>query len=129
MGVRGRDRAARRAHPTGWSLADLAPVGVLAAIALPAALGVAKPAVEPLRDPAHSGALDDADGVRDGRDGFLDLLRAASIVRVMIWHALGYWWISWTFAAMPAVFYVSGAVLAASMQHVVLACRRGGCAG
>ena len=102
---------------TGWALADLAPVGVLAAIALPAALGVAKPAVEARRDGTRSSAIDDADGVREGRDGFLDLLRAASIVRVMFWHALGYWWISWAFAAMPAVFYVSGAVLATSMQR------------
>ena len=28
----------------------------------------------------------------------------------------GFWWISWTFAAMPAVFYVSGAVLAKSLR-------------
>jgi cellulose synthase (UDP-forming) len=94
---------------TGWSLVDLAPVGVLAAIALPAALGTTRPAVTIRRQPAAP--VPDA-----GRDSFLDVVRALSIVRVIFWHALGFWWISWTFAAMPAVFYVSGAVLAKSMR-------------
>jgi cellulose synthase (UDP-forming) len=94
---------------TGWSIVDLAPVGVLAALALPAALGTTRPAVTVHRDP-------DAPAADAGRDPFLDVVRAASIVRVIFWHALGFWWISWTFAAMPAVFYVSGAVLAKSMR-------------
>ena len=94
---------------TGWALTDLAPVGILAAIALPAALGTTRPAVDVPRLPA-------APIVDEGRDPFLDVVRAISIVRVMFWHALGFWWISWTFAAMPAVFYVSGAVLAKSLR-------------
>ncbi|HEY5875573.1 MAG TPA: serine hydrolase, partial [Ilumatobacteraceae bacterium] len=94
---------------TGWALTDLAPVGLLAAIALPAALGTTRPAVDVPRRPA-------APPVDEGRDPFLDVVRAISIVRVMFWHALGFWWISWTFAAMPAVFYVSGAVLAKSLR-------------
>ena len=94
---------------TGWALTDLAPVGILAAIALPAALGTTRPAVDVPRPPA-------APIVDEGRDPFLDVVRAISIVRVMFWHALGFWWISWTFAAMPAVFYVSGAVLAKSLR-------------
>ncbi|MEL6890733.1 MAG: serine hydrolase [Actinomycetota bacterium] len=115
---------------TGWPIVDLAPVGVLCAIALPAALGTTRAAVRPTRrrerrrpvtvldphtsDPAAdtAGRLDDA-----GRDSFLDVVRAISIVRVVFWHALGFWWISWTFAAMPAVFYVSGAVLAKSLRR------------
>lgn len=95
---------------TGWSLLDLAPVGLLAAIAMPAALGTTRPPVtEPERAPVPP--------VDQGRDSFLDVVRAISIVRVMFWHALGFWWISWTFAAMPAVFYVAGAVLAKSMRR------------
>ncbi|MFT7599065.1 MAG: cellulose synthase (UDP-forming) [Acidimicrobiales bacterium] len=93
---------------TGWSALDLAPVGVLAAIALSAALGTTKPAVvrrESIEIELPAG----------GRDAFLDMVRAISIVRVMFWHGLGFWWISWAFAAMPAVFYVSGAVLAKSL--------------
>ncbi len=94
---------------TGWPLIDLAPVGVLATIALPAALGVARNPV--VRRPAVEAHTD------TGRDPFLDMVRTISIVRVMFWHALGFWWISWAFAAMPAVFYVSGAVLARSLRH------------
>lgn len=96
---------------TGWSAIDLAPVGVLAAIALPAALGTSAPAVvsdKPMEEAAPN--------PERGRDAFLDMVRTISIVRVIFWHALGYWWISWSFAAMPAVFYVSGAVLAKSMR-------------
>ena len=87
---------------TGWSLIDLAPVGVLAAIALPAALGTTRPAV------------DGAETRRRARSSTTAATRSStssaptSIVRVIIWHALGFWWISWTFAAMPAVFYVVG---------------------
>ncbi len=97
---------------TGWPLLDLAPVGLLCAIALPAALGTtaaAKIEETPVETSAPS--------IDDGRDAFLDVVRAVSILRVMFWHALGFWWISWTFAAMPAVFYVSGAVLAKSMRR------------
>ncbi len=97
---------------TGWNFMDLAPVGVLAAIALPAALGTTKPAIT-VDAPVEASAP----AIGDGRDTFLDMVRAISIVRVMFWHALGYWWISWAFAAMPAVFYVAGAVFAKSMAN------------
>lgn len=95
---------------SGWAFIDLAPVGLLAAIALPAALGTTKPAVD-VAVPVEASAP----AITEGRDAFLDVVRSLSIVRVMFWHAFGYWWISWAFAAMPAVFYVSGAVLAKSL--------------
>lgn len=94
----------------GWSFLDLLPVGILTAIALPAALGTTKPAVVDRRPLERT-----APPIETGRDSFLDVVRGISIIRVMFWHALGYWWISWAFAAMPAVFYVSGAVLAKSL--------------
>ncbi len=97
---------------TGWSFVDMAPVGILALIALPAALGTTKSPIvknEPIEVSAPA--------IESGRDAFLDVVRAISIVRVMFWHALGFWWISWAFAAMPAVFYVSGAVLAKSLRN------------
>lgn len=94
---------------TGWPLLDLAPVGVLGAIALPAALGTTK-------RPRYETAVEIVQQVEHrGRDAFLDVVRTISIIRVMFWHAFGFWWISWAFAAMPAVFYVSGAVLAKSL--------------
>jgi len=92
----------------GYSLVNLGPVVVLALIALPTALTVTNPAEPPVRE---------APGVLSAeRDGFLDMVRGISIVRVMFWHALGFWWISWVFAAMPAVFYVSGALVAKSVR-------------
>ena len=92
----------------GYSLVNLGPVVVLALIALPTALSVTNPAERP--PPLEA----DAEPV--GRDGFLDTVRGISIVRVMFWHAFGFWWISWVFAAMPAVFYVSGALVAKSVR-------------
>lgn len=90
----------------GYSALDLAPVGILAVVALPTALSVTRPPVRVLR----VGARTDPE-----RDSFLDTVRSLSIIRVLFWHTLGFWWISWTFAAMPAVFYVSGAVFAKSL--------------
>lgn len=91
----------------GYPLVDLAPVVVLAAIALPTALAVTRrPDRRRLERPLSV-----------ERDQLLDTVRALSIIRVLFWHALGFWWISWTFAAMPAVFYVSGAVFAKSVSR------------
>ncbi|MGE0305997.1 MAG: serine hydrolase, partial [Acidimicrobiia bacterium] len=118
-------RAAQR-----YSLLDLAPVVVLAAAALPTALATRRspeptshtsdgshgdvlcPAVEP----GAGSAISNPSSVGE-RDRFLDTVRAVSIIRVLFWHALGYWWISWLFAAMPAVFYVSGAIFAQSIAR------------
>jgi cellulose synthase (UDP-forming) len=121
---------------TGWPIVDLAPVAVLGAIALPAALGVTRPAEVPRKvtvngrrpgDRQQPVATLDLTGeptivlpdatAGEGRDGLLDLIRTASVIRVMCWHAFAFWWISWLFAAMPAVFYVSGAVLSESMRR------------
>ena len=93
----------------GFSMLDLAPVAVLAVVALATALTVTRPAERIELSPSASASK------ADGRDGYLDTVRALSIIRVLFWHTLGFWWISWTFAAMPAVFYVSGAVFAKSL--------------
>ncbi len=53
------------------------------------------------------------------RDRGLDLLRAAALVRVVVWHATGAAAVTLV-AAMPVMFFVSGSLFAAS------ACRRGG---
>ncbi len=91
----------------GYSLVDLAPVVVLAMIALPTALAVTRrPDRRRVERP-----------ISVERDQLLDTVRALSIIRVIFWHALGFWWISWAFAAMPAVFYVSGAVFVKSVSR------------
>lgn len=51
------------------------------------------------------------------RDGFLDVIRAIASIRVVIWHAYGAPLISWCIAAMPAMFFVFGSLLAASCER------------
>ncbi len=109
----------------GASPWDLAPVAGYTVFALVTALGT-------LADPIHASVLaareqDSAPAIepapkptppaKRSRDVVLDLIRAVSVVRVVCWHAFGFWWISWTFSAMPAVFYVSGAVLLHSRRR------------
>lgn len=52
----------------------------------------------------------------EGRDGFLDSVKAVALWRVVVWHALAWPWLSW-FAAMPAMFYVAGVLLARSLDR------------
>ena len=93
----------------GYSVVALCPLVFLAVIALPTALSVTD-------GPIRSRSIADGVVASGERDGFLDTVRGISIVRVLFWHTLGFWWISWVFAAMPAVFYVSGALLAKSLR-------------
>lgn len=48
------------------------------------------------------------------RDGFLDAVRATATLRVVVWHMFGFAFISYLFAAMPAMFFVAGSLFAAS---------------
>ena len=48
------------------------------------------------------------------RETFLDVVRALAIVRVIAWHAFGAAAITYVVAAMPAMFFVSGSLLAKS---------------
>jgi CubicO group peptidase (beta-lactamase class C family)/peptidoglycan/LPS O-acetylase OafA/YrhL len=48
------------------------------------------------------------------REAFLDVVRAVAIVRVIAWHAFGLAAITYVVAAMPAMFFVSGSLLAQS---------------
>ncbi|HEX6596123.1 MAG TPA: serine hydrolase [Acidimicrobiales bacterium] len=52
-----------------------------------------------------------------GREVFLDAIRAIAIVRVIAWHAFGVAAITYFVAAMPAMFFVSGSLLAKSMRR------------
>jgi CubicO group peptidase (beta-lactamase class C family)/peptidoglycan/LPS O-acetylase OafA/YrhL len=62
----------------------------------------------------HPRLEEEASG-RSARDPFLDAVRAVAIVRVVVWHMFGFAFISYVVAAMPAVFFVSGSLLAASV--------------
>ncbi len=54
---------------------------------------------------------------RTDRNGFLDAVRAIAIARVVIWHTYGRAAISYFVAAMPAMFFVSGSLLAGSLDR------------
>ena len=50
------------------------------------------------------------------RDTALDGLRAIAIIRVITWHASGWAWTTWFVSSVPAMFVVTGALLAGSLQ-------------
>jgi CubicO group peptidase (beta-lactamase class C family)/peptidoglycan/LPS O-acetylase OafA/YrhL len=54
---------------------------------------------------------------RNERELFLDAIRAIAIVRVVAWHAFGVATITYFVAAMPAMFFVTGSLLAKSMNR------------
>jgi CubicO group peptidase (beta-lactamase class C family)/fucose 4-O-acetylase-like acetyltransferase len=51
------------------------------------------------------------------RELFLDAIRAIAILRVVAWHAFGVATITYFVAAMPAMFFVTGSLLAKSMNR------------
>ena len=55
--------------------------------------------------------------VHEEREVFLDAIRAIAIVRVVAWHAFGAAAITYFVAAMPAMFFVTGSLLAKSMNR------------
>lgn len=51
---------------------------------------------------------------RTSRDLALDGLRSLAIMRVITWHASGWEWTTWFISSVPAMFMVTGALLAQS---------------
>jgi CubicO group peptidase (beta-lactamase class C family)/peptidoglycan/LPS O-acetylase OafA/YrhL len=51
------------------------------------------------------------------RDAALDGLRALAILRVITWHASGWSFTTWIISSVPAMFVVTGALLARSLQR------------
>jgi len=51
------------------------------------------------------------------RERFLDAVRALAVVRVMVWHAFGYAAITYFVSAVPAMFFVTGSLLARSLDR------------
>jgi CubicO group peptidase (beta-lactamase class C family)/surface polysaccharide O-acyltransferase-like enzyme len=52
-----------------------------------------------------------------GRDRFLDTLRTVALFRVMLWHAFGEPVLTYVVAAVPAMFFVTGSLLAKSLDR------------
>lgn len=59
----------------------------------------------------------DATVVTGGRDLWLDAVRCIALVRVIIWHAFGAAAITYVVSAVPAMFFVTGSLLAKSLSH------------
>ncbi|GAB3452697.1 serine hydrolase [Kineococcus endophyticus] len=51
------------------------------------------------------------------RDPLVDGLRTVALVRVLLWHALAWAWLSWVFPAMPVMFFLAGSLLATSLDR------------
>lgn len=51
-----------------------------------------------------------------GKDPLLDLIRIAAIGRVVLWHTWAWAWLTWI-PAMPAMFFVTGALLEGSVAR------------
>jgi CubicO group peptidase (beta-lactamase class C family)/peptidoglycan/LPS O-acetylase OafA/YrhL len=64
--------------------------------------------------PATTGRREPGSGARDG---FLDTVRAIAIVRVVLWHAFGAAAITYVVSAVPAMFFVTGSLLARSLDR------------
>jgi peptidoglycan/LPS O-acetylase OafA/YrhL len=50
------------------------------------------------------------------REQFLDAIRAIAILRVVLWHTFGAAVITYFFSAVPAMFFVTGSLLAKSRR-------------
>ncbi|MFZ4514819.1 MAG: serine hydrolase [Acidimicrobiia bacterium] len=51
------------------------------------------------------------------REQFLDAIRAIAIIRVVLWHTFGAAVITYFFSAVPAMFFVTGSLLAKSLAN------------
>ncbi|MGH9180136.1 MAG: acyltransferase family protein, partial [Acidimicrobiales bacterium] len=51
------------------------------------------------------------------RDVWLDAVRSIALLRVIVWHAFGAAAITYVVSAVPAMFFVTGSLLAKSLSH------------
>jgi len=51
------------------------------------------------------------------RNRYIDVLRAVAIVRVILYHTLGFWWLTVIFPAMGLMFALGGSLMAASIDR------------
>ena len=57
------------------------------------------------------------DSARSSREGWLDAVRAVALARVILWHAFGAAAITYVLSAVPAMFFVTGSLLAKSLDR------------
>jgi peptidoglycan/LPS O-acetylase OafA/YrhL len=51
------------------------------------------------------------------RNRYIDVLRATAIIRVIVYHTLGFWWLTVVFPAMGLMFALGGSLMAASIDR------------
>ncbi len=60
-----------------------------------------------------------------GRDRYLDLLRFLALVRVVVYHLLGWGWLSLVFPSMGVMFALAGSLMARSLKRPAAGVVRG----
>ncbi|WP_422772923.1 acyltransferase family protein [Plantactinospora sp. WMMC1484] len=74
-------------------------------------------AVVPAEDRPAVAAEDRPGVAAEGRDRYLDLWRAAALVRVVTYHVLGWIWLTVLFPAMGLMFALAGSLMAGSLDR------------
>ncbi|MFC8954391.1 acyltransferase [Streptomyces sp. NPDC057101] len=85
---------------------------------VPAALR-REPVQEPKPDPTAPSRA------KGGRDLYFDLLRALALVRVVIYHNFGWFWLPVLFPSMGVMFALAGSLMARSLSRPALGVIRG----
>ncbi|MFE2345473.1 acyltransferase family protein [Kitasatospora cineracea] len=62
---------------------------------------------------------------KGGRDRYLDLLRALALVRVVLYHNFGWFWLPLLFPSMGVMFALAGSLMARSLGRPALGVVRG----
>ncbi|MEU9134412.1 acyltransferase family protein [Streptomyces sp. NPDC048404] len=62
---------------------------------------------------------------RPGRDRYLDLLRSMALVRVVVYHLMGWGWLTVVFPSMGVMFALAGSLMARSLSRPPLNVIRG----
>ncbi|MFF5785805.1 acyltransferase [Streptomyces sp. NPDC012693] len=78
---------------------------------------------EPTREPAADPTAPSR--AKGGRDLYLDLLRALALVRVVIYHNFGWFWLPVVFPSMGVMFALAGSLMARSLSRPALGVIRG----
>lgn len=64
-------------------------------------------------------------GAKGGRDRYLDMLRALALVRVVVYHNFGWFWLPLVFPSMGVMFALAGSLMARSLSRPALGVIRG----
>ncbi|MFE1350225.1 acyltransferase family protein, partial [Streptomyces sp. NPDC058757] len=80
---------------------------------------------EPAREPEPAPDPTAPSRAKGGRDRYFDLLRALALVRVVIYHNFGWFWLPVVFPSMGVMFALAGLLMARSLGRPALGVIRG----